>query len=133
MTKNKATKEKEVDQPLTHPTFQKILASENEGLQTFGKFNLCQSFGLNYSDTIIQYDEYIIASGRDGKIHIYSKVHKTHREFVGAGGECCVQLMVRDDVLYQVCSTGKLNGILMYKLDQVDLDKFMKHQKQDKT
>ena len=94
------TKDKEVSQPHTHPTFQKILASEKEGIQTFGEFPLSSGSGLYYPDTIIQYGEFIIASDRDGKIHIYSKVHKTHRTFDGAGGEWCIQMIIKDDVLY---------------------------------
>ena len=59
---------------------EKILASEDEGVHMFGKFEL--TFESQYlPSTIIEYGEFLIASAKDNYIHIFSKEHCQYRTF----------------------------------------------------
>ena len=66
-----------------------LKAIEKQGVDSFGNFNLSYN-SLYYSGTIIRHQEFFIASGKDGKIHIYSTKHKRTRTFKGAGGTKCL-------------------------------------------
>ena len=74
-------------------------ASEAEVVKDFGKFDLWKD-GLYYPDTMIWHKGCIFASGKDGRIYIWSKKHNRCLVFDGAGGEYCTQIMVKNDVLH---------------------------------
>ena len=60
------------------PFIEQIRADEKEGFYDLGDFNLYERSGLHFPDTVIQFDEFTIASDKAGWIYIFSQVHNVH-------------------------------------------------------